>query len=334
MISYQDIQDVHLEISTLCNAACPLCPRNFRGYSYNDGYPELNFSLANARKIFTPDFLHQLTSIRINGNYGDAVMNPETVDIVDYFVHHNKNLAVSISTNGSARKSEFWQQLAHLGVNVIFCLDGLEDTHHLYRQNTVWSTVIKNAKTFIAAGGRATWKMIRFDHNVHQITRCRQLAAEMKFVEFQLVDHGRNIGPVFDNHGKLTHVIGQYSGPTEFALLFHKKQTDEVLLEDIAITRTPKQNVKCATVHRRSIYISATGDVSPCCWTGFYPATYGAGEYHQAINSQLQPLITKNNALQYPLIECVEWFKHIETSWNKHSYQNGRLVVCDDYCGH
>ena len=333
MIDYSDIRDVHLEVSTLCNASCPLCPRNFRGYPYNDGYPELNFSLDHAHRIFTPEFLNQLTSIRINGNYGDAVMNPETVDIVQHFRQHNANLNISISTNGSARNAKFWQQLAHLNISVIFCLDGLEDTHHLYRQNTVWKTVLKNAKTFIGAGGHATWKLIKFDHNVHQIDECRKLAKDMNFENFQLIDQGRNIGPVFDKAGTLTHTIGKYSGVSEFDVLFYKKKTDEVLLEDITSNRVPKKNIICKALQMRSIYIAANGDVSPCCWTGFYPATYGSGEYLQAVNAQLKPLSAKNNALEYSLEECIQWFNHIKQKWNTGTYEQGRLIACDDNCG-
>jgi MoaA/NifB/PqqE/SkfB family radical SAM enzyme len=334
MLNYKNIRDVHLELSTLCNAACPLCPRNFRGYPYNDGYPELNFTLENACAIFKPEFLNQLSRIWINGNYGDAVMNPETVDIVRYFRSHSKTLIIEISTNGSARTSKFWQELAELNVHVLFCLDGLEDTHHLYRQNTSWRTIIKNANTFIAAGGQATWKFIKFDHNIHQIDACRLLSKELGFVNFQIVDHGRNIGPVFDKTGQHTHVIGKYSGTTEFQVLFHKKKTDEVLLEDIVDTRIPKKTVHCKTVVNQSIYIAATGDVSPCCWTGFYPKTYGSGEYHQAVNAQLAPLISKHNALEYSLEECVMWFNDIKKCWDISTYEQGRLVACDDNCGH
>ena len=45
MYKIQDITRLHLEVSTLCNARCPQCPRNFRGYPYNDGYPETNLTL-------------------------------------------------------------------------------------------------------------------------------------------------------------------------------------------------------------------------------------------------------------------------------------------------
>lgn len=333
MIKYCNIKDVHLEISTLCNASCPLCPRNFCGYPYNDGYPEINLTLENARTIFKPNFLQQLKRLWINGNYGDIVMNPEAIDIVRYFRENNTDLNIEVSTNGSARDTHFWKALAELKVHVFFCLDGLEDTHHLYRQNTVWSTIIKNAKTFIANGGKATWKFIKFDHNVHQIVKCKQLSKDLKFQNFQLIDHGRNTGTVFNQHGEHTHVIGKYTGTTEFKLLFHKKKTDEVLLEDIADVRTPKKSVKCLTVEQGSIYIAANGDISPCCWTGFYPKTYGSGEYLQAINAQLKPLSAKNNALEYSIEECIQWFEQIKQKWNIDAYEQGRLVVCDDNCG-
>ena len=333
MISYQDIRDVLLEISSFCNASCPWCPRNFWGYPHNGGYPEVNLTLSNAKQIFNSEFLSQLNSIYINGNFGDFVMNPEGPDIVDYFFDKNPNLSISISTNGSARDNKFWTQLAQTSAKVFFCIDGLEDTHHLYRQNTLWATVIKNAQTFISAGGNAVWKMIEFDHNRHQIEQCRKLSENLGFNSFNLVNDGRNTAPVFNRHGELTHVLGNYTGEKNFKILFHEKITNKILLQDITINRTPAKSVGCQTKNLKSIYISSTGDVSPCCWTGFYPKTFGSGQYHEAANAQLIPLITKNNALEYSLEECIEWFKLVETSWKIDSYEGGRLVICDDVCG-
>lgn len=333
MIAYKDIKDIHLEISSLCNASCPWCPRTFWGYSYNGGYPEVNLSLKQAQKIFHPELLTQLDSIRINGNFGDIVMNSEGPDIVDYFFSINPKLNISISTNGGARDTKFWTQLAQTSAKVLFCLDGLEDTHHLYRQNTVWATVIRNAQTFISAGGNAVWKFIQFDHNQHQIDACQELSKQLGFLNFEVVNDGRNTAPVFNNQGELTHVLGNYVGEKSFKVLFHKKTTDQILLEDITVNRTPAKSVSCQTKKLKSIYISATGDVSPCCFTGFYPKTYGAGQYHEAANAQLIPMITKNNALKYPLVECLEWFKSVEDAWKIDNYIQGRLVICDDVCG-
>lgn len=333
MIQYEQIKDVHLEISTLCNAACAWCPRTFWGYPFNGGYPELYLSLSDAKKIFQTDFLAQLQSIRVNGNFGDIVMNPEGVDIIEYLVQMNPDMRITISTNGGARDRDFWQRLARTRAQIIFALDGLSDTHHLYRQNTLWTTVIKNAKTFIDHGGSAVWQMIRFKHNEHQIDQCRQLSQTLGFVEFYVRSDGRNTAPVFDRHGNLTHVLGDYQGEREFKVLFYQKQTDDVLLDDIIVDRTPKKKIRCQTQELGSIYIAANGDVSPCCWTGFYPRTYGQGQYHQAANAQLAGLMSRNNALEHSVKECIEWFRELEQSWQYRTYQQGRSVICDDNCG-
>jgi MoaA/NifB/PqqE/SkfB family radical SAM enzyme len=333
MIAYQDIRNVHFEISSLCNASCPWCPRNFWGYPYNSGYPEVNFTLSQAKKVFTTDFLQQLTSIRINGNFGDIVMNPEGPDIVEYFFSINPDLKIAISTNGGARDQKFWSRLARTPATIQFCLDGLADTHHLYRQNTNYKTVIKNAKTVINNGGHAIWKMIRFDHNLHQIDQCRELSKQLGFKDFLLVDDGRDTAPVFNKQGKLTHVLGNYSGEKNFEILFYNKTHDQILLEDIVKDRTPTTAINCQAKKQRSIFINSNGDVSPCCWLGYHPKTYGHGQYHQAANAQLIPLVKKNNAVEYSLQECIEWFKGVENSWNIPTFEQGRLVICNDVCG-
>jgi len=333
MIKFNEIRDVHLEIASLCNARCPWCPRNFWGYPFNGGYPETYLSLEQAKKIFSSQFLKQLTSIRINGNFGDIVMNPDGADIVEYFRSQNRELKITINTNGGARKNEFWQRLAKSNAVVSFALDGLEDTHSLYRQDTVWSTVIKNAKTFINHGGKADWQFIKFDHNQHEINECKKLSEQLGFNSFTIIDSGRNTAPVFDKKGNLSHILGKYKGETNFDNLIVSKKNDDILLEDITTNRKECSGVDCETKRLKSIYIAANGEIYPCCYTGFYPNTYGKGQYHQAANAQLIPLIKENNALVYSLEQCVEWFTAVEQSWKETSYNKGRLVICDDNCG-
>lgn len=331
MYEVDQIRHVHLEISSRCNAACPLCPRNFYGYPFNDGYVERDLTLEEVKTIFKKEFLIQLNEIFINGNFGDAVMNPETVEIIEYFKTCNPQVRIRISTNGSARDQKFWQALAELKVEVTFCIDGLEDTHSLYRQNTLYSTVIKNAQIFIKAGGVAFWKMIDFEHNQHQQNTAERLSVKLGFKKFQLVNHGRNQGPVFDSKKNLVHVMGTPIS-TNFDAVYNSRITDEVLLEDIITDRSPKPII-CQIKKQKSIYVSSTGEIYPCCFLGFSPKTYGHGNYHQAANAQLKPMIQKNNALEYDLKECIEWFNMVEKSWEIPTFEQGRLVICNDVCG-
>jgi len=331
MYSIEEIKHVHLEISSRCNAACPLCPRNFYGYPYNDGYIEHDMTLSEVQQIFHPEFLKQIEEVYINGNFGDAVMNQDTVAIVKYFRLHNPDLHISISTNGGARDCDFWQALASNNAEVIFCIDGMDEVHSLYRQNTLYSTVMKNAKIFLQAGGRAVWKMIDFDHNRHQQHRARQLSEELGFYQFNLVDHGRNQGPVFDKNKNLVHVMGN-PPETNFKVLWKTRTQDTVILEDIATDRTPVQ-ISCRVKKQKSLYITSVGEVYPCCFLGFSPKTYGHGGYHAAVNAQLTPLIGENNALEKSLADCISWFNKVVSTWEIPTFEQGRLVVCNDVCG-
>jgi len=329
MISYHDIKHIHLEISSLCNARCPLCPRNFHGYPYNDGYIERNLTLEDVKKIFEPNFVKQLTGVMINGNFGDCVMNTETPDIIEYFKTYSPNIKIDINTNGGARSKQFWQRLAKLDVRVFFALDGLSDTHSIYRQDTVYETVIKNAQTFINAGGNAIWKMIPFDHNQHQIKECQALSKELGFSNFMLTDQGRDNGVAVDKKGKVINVIGKPE-VINFDQLLESKKTDEILLEDL---NPVIKNITCEVKKSKSIYVTSTGEVYPCCYTGFYPRTYGHGQYYQVVNQQLKDIIEPNNALETSLQESISWFNSVEESWSNKDFNNGRLVICNDVCG-
>jgi hypothetical protein len=81
---------------------------------------------------------------------------------------------------------------------------------------------------------------------------------------------------------------------------------------------------------QKSIYISSTGDVYPCCFMGFNPGTYerGMNTYYNAINQELEPLVANNNALKHSLETCIEWFNQIPQTWN-----NNPLMACNDFCG-
>lgn len=339
MIKYSDIRSVHLEISTLCNASCPLCPRNLAGYDTDLGYPLHNMTLAEAKTVFTESFLLQLRNILINGNFGDFVMNSESLDIVKYFVSVNPGLRIEISSNGSARS--WWAELGSIpNVVVGFALDGLADTHSLYRRNTNWNVVIKNAQTFIQAGGHAVWRMIKFDHNQHQLDTCRSLSKSLGFKNFTISDDGRDAGPVYSRWGKYEYKIGNdknFAGgyPEEAAIWdsWTKPAADPKSRSDARMVIPIKRTVDCYTQRMQEIYITATGEVYPCCWLGIYPKVPFAHGW-QSDNDQIVEIATANNALEVGVESAVNWFNSVEARWQKQSYAEGRLFKCDQYCGH
>jgi MoaA/NifB/PqqE/SkfB family radical SAM enzyme len=331
MIGYEEIKHLHMEFSSLCNARCPRCPRNVFGYPYNSGYEETSLSLELIQKSFSSQFIRQLNMILINGNFGDFTANLESIEIIKYFKQHNPHLFIQISTNGSARNSEFWTELGKIkNIKTEFCLDGLEDTHHLYRQDTDFNKIIQNAQAYMNVGGFAIWKMILFDHNKHQIEEAKKRSKEYGFNHFQLEDHGRNNGPVFDRKGNLTHVMGNWNGFTDIEniLKFQNDPTKKYQYQEYH----PDRKLSCFTKEVKSIYIAANGKVYPCCYMGFNPETYKKG-FHGFVNAQIAPLLEKNDLHHYPLEDAIKWFSKIESSWTKTSMEDGRIIQCDITCG-
>lgn len=331
MYNYNDIRHVHLEISTRCNAACPLCPRTENGVDLIDDYPIHDMTFTEARTIFTTDFLRQLQRININGNLGDFVTARDGLEIVQYFVDANPGLQIYISTNASA-KPKIWSELGKLGVTVGFDIDGLGDTHALYRQYTDWDLVISNAQAFIAAGGCAHWRMIKFAHNEHQIAECERMSRELGFESFELIDHGRNHGPVFDREGNFSHELGKSQIPLEFKLVrdsreAHRQNVRENPIRFYRTLEVPKQ-INCWAKKNQSVYVTATGLVYPCCWTGFYPGIM----FHEG-NAQIFDLQQENNAIEFGIEHAVAWFSQVEEQWAKPDYESGSLYICNNICG-
>lgn len=330
MIDINDVRDVHIELTTLCNARCPLCVRNANGYPYNSGYPEVSLTLNQIKKILDSDFLKQLTSINICGNFGDFVANAESLEIIDYVATTNPRMKIIISTNGGARDITFWKGLAQYKTEIYFCIEGLEDTHSTYRVDTSFSQVLKNAKAYIDAGGQATWKMIEFDHNKHQIEQCQQLAKELGFKHFLLADHGRISGSVFDRNGNYQYHIGDGNKCVDIKPIIQWKKYSEKFTYP-----EPKKSLNCYSKREKSIYIAANGEVYPCCYLGFYPRTFTNGFWFSARNQQISDLLADkdNNALTVGIKAAIDWFNAIEEKWTIESYESGRLLGCDEHCG-
>lgn len=334
MIRYEDIRSVHLEISTRCNAACPECPRNFHGVDIIDNYPLTDMTLDQAKKIFTIDFLKQLNHILINGNYGDFITARDGLAIVEYFRETNPNLDIAISTNASGRPN-WWERLGKLNVRVHFRLDGLEDTHHLYRQYTDFNLIIDNAKKFINAGGYAMWAMIPFKHNQHQIEQCRQMSKDLGFSHFYLNDAGRNTGVVFTRDKKFSHVLGDYpinEDSTNFDGLWAHYLQYTNYPEITLNAEHPNRKIKCKAQESKEIYVAANGEIYPCCWLGFYPLDV-SGIIGNPGNHQTRPLIKNNNALEFSVEEAIKWFNKIEESWSLESVRAGKIYTCNETCG-
>lgn len=186
MYKLENIKEIHLEVTSNCQARCPMCARRPLGGPVNPYISIDEVSLSQFKDWFNVDFIKNLNRLFMCGNLGDPIVAKDTLEIYQYIRDINSNIKLSMNTNGSARDAAWWKKLAGCQVDVVFGIDGLTDTHHLYRVGTNYNTIISNAREFISAGGKASWHMLAFKHNEHQIDTCRELSQKFGFNNFEV----------------------------------------------------------------------------------------------------------------------------------------------------
>lgn len=168
MFNFKDLKDIHLEITNRCQASCPMCSRNVHGGLENPLIKNNDWTINDFKHIMSSEVLRQITGFYFCGNFGDPIINNDLIEMCQYSTGTNPDLYIRIHTNGGARNKQWWKDLAKAlppSHNVIFAIDGLADTHSLYRVGTDFNKVLENAKAFINAGGTAEWAFIKFKHN-------------------------------------------------------------------------------------------------------------------------------------------------------------------------
>lgn len=336
MYNLSDIKVIHFEPTNKCQARCPQCKR-INQESGSEDFLKINglitdrngksrcleeISLVDFIKWFPPKFISQLDTLFMCGTSGEPSLATDCLKIFDYLRSFNPEMTLSIHTNGGCKPKEWWEKLAKLKVKAIFGIDGLEDTHSLYRVNTNWKTVIENARAFIRAGGNAEWQMLIFKHNEHQVAECLKMAKEMGFGSFRFecttrfVESGEDKQPVFNPKGEITH----YLEPTTLSSKTYQKMKNSFI--DVC---SQKQTIDCSVKNQNSLYVAANGNVLPCCHmvSCFELMQEDIDDYKQKIN-------VKYNLYQNSLPEIFDsmYFRDIENTWSKDP-----LLVCSKTCG-
>ena len=179
--------------------------------------------------------------IHLCGNIDEPTLHPELFDICKWLEESlPEHVWIHISTNGGTRDKKFWKQMASLKRTlIIFGIDGLEDTNHIYRKNVKWKKLEENFKIYIKYGGTASWQFIVFEHNKHQENIAKQKSKDEGFVSFNTV--------------------------------YSSRENYEV--EGIKKERKSNSCVKCKATYfnyelEESFFIDVRGNIWPCCWMG------------------------------------------------------------------
>lgn len=236
-----------------------MCARNISGGRTRDTVIQTEFTLDDFRQWIPGDLLQRLSHMYMCGNLGEPILARDCLAIFEHARRGNSGISLGLNTNGSARTADFWTELARLGVKVTFGIDGATAASHVrYRRGTDFDRILANAASFIGAGGQATWDFIVFRHNEAEVEAAAEMASRMGFVHFNVKPTERfheADQPVLDPDGTVVDRL-------EPSIRYVPKRTRPGK-KDHATCR-----IDCIVARRRTVFISATGHVFPCCYLG------------------------------------------------------------------
>jgi len=276
------IKWLQVEATTKCNAWCPGCKRNQGGYQLNPllVLEDLDFD-TYVRHLET---LPGLDVIDFCGTYGDAIAAHHIKDLTEVSKKYCKKII--IRTNGSLRNKDWWQDYSEILKNfnheIWFCIDGLKDTHSIYRQATDFDTVIEHAKTVINNGCTAVWQFIPFAHNEHQIKECIKLSQELGFKRFE-----------FYKNVRLDFVPRHYQTGKVYEI---KEWSKNQLFSNLVSKKTKLEFSNCRHLSQPSLYLNANGKLSNCC---FFNTEICGNSVHELPNIQQELLSPRDICLHF-----------------------------------
>lgn len=272
----QPISAIHVEPTNICTLKCAGCART----RFIEQWPQ-HWQNHNLNPVDLFQFLDvNLQDVLINfcGNYGDPIYHPDLIDMVSQC--KKQGASVSITTNGSYKKPEWWQDLCcHLDANdqIKFSIDGLPSTFTQYRENGDWSSIEAAIGICTTSPVKTIWKFIPFEYNQTEIEQARLLSRSLGMTDFVVYASDR-----FDE--KTMHLM-----PMQELIGARKSHQDRVKNNKIVAI-----DPKCK--RGREHFVTATGHYSPCCFIAdhrfYYKTQFGRNkEVYDIRSNRLSTLL-------------------------------------------
>ena len=370
MYDTQYVKRLHIELSSKCNASCPACARNYSGGKPAAGLEMTELSLSDIERMVPVEIASNLTAINFCGNLGDPGTATDLIPILRYFKQHSPKITQHVRTNGGMRSEKFWTELGEFfkdeqpldnknvysRASVIFSVDGLEDTNHIYRRGVVWDKLIRNMTAYSKTGAKAIWEFLVFEHNQHQVKQAKQLAEELGFDlvfkkpvgfgEYKDEAHGID---VFDVDGKYEYTIWpanfkgvkntpEFKNNIDFSVLY--KEIDHPITE-FARDLEKNSEIKCRSImHKESqeVFISATGYMLPCCFLGGVFGNFNSSYSRKQFNTMIREYgLEYFDLKQQSMLDIINgpyFSKFFLNGWKAETIESGKLLHCLQVCGY
>ncbi len=189
--------NMQLDVTHRCSLLCPRCARVTTIINGEPAYRTMTKQDISLQTIKDMINEHHFRYFDFTGSFGDCIYHPEFLEIVTLL--KSKDIEIKFHTNGSRKSKIWWKQLYEVMDpdydRVVFGVDGLKDTAHIYRVNIDFDSVIEAIKLGVEYGFKKNqWMFIVFKHNEHQVEQAKEFAKELG-IDFLIMKSHRWDGP-------------------------------------------------------------------------------------------------------------------------------------------
>jgi MoaA/NifB/PqqE/SkfB family radical SAM enzyme len=279
---------LHIEPTTRCILACPACPRTVWYDITKTPVAKEDLDIDLLEKFLDCDSGNQINHFALCGDYGDPIYYPNLFELIKRF--RNK-VRFTIVTNGSRQTEIFWNTLAGLVTAkdcIVFSIDGLEHTNHLYRINSDWPSIMRGLDIMVKSPAQVHWKTIIFKFNYNKL--------------FEIKTFANNKGATW--YAEKTHRYGNIDlePPQDFVEVNHVFQDKFVSNEQIEI------EPRC---EKEASVVSASGYFYPCDWIR-NPKTFYKSQLWKQKDRWLEKVNMKHNNYDQALLAVRDWENYVK----------------------
>jgi MoaA/NifB/PqqE/SkfB family radical SAM enzyme len=204
------------------------------------------------------------------GSIGDPIYATEFLEIINY-IKRNSQIRVSIVTNGSYKKPDWWHQLAQLldyNDMITFSVDGWDnDSNNQYRVNSNFDSILEGIRTVRQASAcQIRWSTIYFSFNQHNINRIREVARSVGCNTFQTVKSSKFDGRYLTGTVDVMKPADELVAETAVYETAVEQLNQSAYIPIVpAVSSHPHAWAKCLN-YKKDMFVGIDGLVVPCPW--------------------------------------------------------------------
>ena len=251
LLDFDKVEVVELDLTTMCNAACPLCFRNHKDFPEKFQKPFARNAADILNQLFN---FKNLKRVELIGQLSEPTIHPSFMTIARELKRLRKK--IKICTNGDLYDEDFWTflgQTLDYQDEVWFTLCGsTEEIHSKYRVGTSLERVLEHARALRREKKIDGARALKFQYNQKDLASDRFASI---ISEFSRVEWIASCIP--DKKIQFRHEFQHQDFYPPQEILNQYKQLD-------AFSRITTSEIDCQSIDEHQVQIDPFGNIYPC----------------------------------------------------------------------